>query len=69
MPNPGAPPPYPKVGSPSDKEASLNNKDEGGNCKKNDNEKKDEPPVEPPTNDDDDFDALAARFNSLRRDN
>ncbi|VDL61746.1 unnamed protein product [Hymenolepis diminuta] len=72
MPNPGAPPPYQKVGSPSDKEANisgLSNNDEGGSCKKNDNEKKGEPPAEPPTNDDDDFDALAARFNSLRRDN
>lgn len=59
-------PPSYKEGSPSDKEksSSSSSDDEGG---KKDKER--DLPNVPPPNDDDDFDALAARFNNLRRDN
>lgn len=66
--NPSAPPPYPKMDSPSAKKASSSSSsssdEEGGS-----NKEINAPPNAPPSNSDVDFDALAARFNNLRRHN
>nr|CDS26882.1 protein of unknown function DUF292 eukaryotic [Hymenolepis microstoma] len=66
--NPGAPPPYPQMDSPSAKKAGGSSSSSGDE-ESGSNKKIDTPPAAPPTNSDVDFDALAARFNNLRRHN